>query len=194
MPRHLYAIDGRRARDRAKPERELDAPDTAGFSAAPREQRIAVVIAERHAPMRQTLRALIEAEHDLVLAADTADLALAETAARRAPPPVLVLDAALVADPLPGSVAELRARVWPVPVVVLLTDVLPSLAERVLRAGASGVVLKERADAELADAVRTAAKGEAFFSIMLRAPLGRAAGFHGHDDGVLRISRFRQAT
>ena len=114
-----------------------------------------------------------------MLIADTADLAFAETAVRHASSPVLVLDAALVAGPLPEAVGELRARVSPVPVVVLLIDALPALAER--------------ADSELADAVRTAADGKAFLSIALRAPLARGAGFHGHTDGLLRIFASRQA-
>src|SRR5947209_9354294 len=195
MPRHLRhprVVQGPVAPDQVSAERAWNSLDLER-AAEPPASAVAVVIAERHVPMRRTLRAVIDAERDLVLTADTADLAFAETAVRHASSPVLVLDAALVAGPLPEAVGELRARVSPVPVVVLLIDALPALAERVLHAGASGVVLKERADSELADAVRTAADGKGFLSIALRAPLARGAGFHGHTDGLLRIFASRQA-
>jgi DNA-binding NarL/FixJ family response regulator len=48
--------------------------------------------------------------------------------------------------------------------VLLTLEESPVLAQHVLTCGALGYVLKDRADAELADAVRAAARGERYIS------------------------------
>ncbi len=148
-----------------RPEPHLSTPaesDADARGVAP--PTVAVVLAERHAPMRRTLRGVIEAEDDLFLVADTADLATGELWAARASEPVLVVDYRLVEEGAAYGVADLCARVHPVPVVVLSSDAVPSLVARVLQAGASGFVLKEHADSELPQALRAVARGEEFVS------------------------------
>lgn len=125
---------------------------------------IAVVLAERHAPMRRTLRGLIEAEDDLVLLAATGDHSAAELRATRARGSVLVVDYRLLDGRAGYGVADLCARVQPVPVVLLCSDTFPSLIVRLLQAGASAFVLKEHADTELPQALRAVARGEEFVS------------------------------
>src|SRR5437016_2029919 len=98
---------------------------------APASQPIAVVLAERHAPMRRSLRVVIEAEDDLFLVADTADLDIREQWAARASEPVLVVDYRLVEEGAAYGVSDLCARVHPVPVVVLSSDTIASLITRV---------------------------------------------------------------
>jgi DNA-binding NarL/FixJ family response regulator len=130
----------------------------------PAPEQIAVVLAERHAPMRRTLRRLIEAEEDLVLLAATGDHTSAEFWAARASGSIVVVDHRLLEDGTGYGVANLCACVRPAAVVLLSNEAFPALILRALRAGARAFVLKEHADTDLPAALRAVARGEEFVS------------------------------
>jgi DNA-binding NarL/FixJ family response regulator len=120
----------------------------------------AVVIAHRNRLMRAGFSALLDDSDEVAVAADVANLEEALALIPRTRPAVLLLDIGLL--DLDGLDALRRIA----PRVVLVADghaaelLLPAL-----RAGVTGVVLEEDADAiELVRAVRAVAAGEGFLS------------------------------
>lgn len=124
---------------------------------------IRVVLAEDHALLRSSLGVLLDAEEGVEVVAEAGDL---ESAVRHvgAAPHVLVLDLGMLGGSAREVIGKLRARARGTQVVLLTMDESPVLAQYVLAAGALGFVLKDRADEELALAVRAAARGEEYVS------------------------------
>jgi two-component system, NarL family, response regulator NreC len=94
-------------------------------------------------------------------------------------PCVLVIDLKLTTGGSTDELRELRAQAPETEIVVLTMERSPLAAQQAIDAGAVGFVLKDRADSELATAIRCAARGDEFVSSHV-APgldaLRRAAG------------------
>lgn len=141
----------------------------------PRPTRFArpvrVVLADSHPMMRSTLRLLIEAEHDLHVVGEAGDLETAVRQSRGLRPDVLVLDLLLLAGSGRLALAHLRDALPASRLVAVTMEDSPGLARHSLAGGASAFVVKDRADSELADAVRDAARGRQYVGPTLRAKL-----------------------
>jgi two-component system response regulator NreC len=135
------------------------------------ERTLTVVIAERHARMRASLRALLEASPCLHVAAEAGDLALMRQHIAGHRPDVLVLDLRMPDGSGIEALRELSSAGRTPGVVVASADDSPAFARRALAAGAAGFVLKDRADVDLPAAVRAAADGERFVSEPLASRL-----------------------
>jgi two-component system response regulator NreC len=138
---------------------------------------ISIVLADDHAAMRQILRTLLDGEADLVVLAETDSLQSVAGHVRTHHPDVLVLDLGM---PDHGSGIEALTRLSReargTNIVVLTMNDDPTFARRVLDNGAIGLVLKELADSDLPEAVRSASRGRGYVSPLLAAKLtGRAA-------------------
>ncbi|HSO99029.1 MAG TPA: response regulator transcription factor [Solirubrobacteraceae bacterium] len=120
---------------------------------------IRVVLADDHAPLRRTLRLLLEREDDLELVAEAGDLetALREVRARR--PDVLVVDFRMPNGSSAERIGRLHEQSPRTAIVVITMHENPMFADHALEAGAIGFVRKDAADLELPDAVRSAARG-----------------------------------
>lgn len=137
-----------------------------------------IVLAVEHAVVRSGLQLLLHGEHGLRVVAEAgdADGALRLTGARR--PTVLVLDLGLPGDPPAFETIRAVSEMAPDTAIVVLTaQEDPSSARAALTAGAVAYVLEEAADAELLEAVRTAARGGRHVSPRVGAALA-AAGAH----------------
>jgi two-component system response regulator NreC len=141
------------------------------------DDEITIVLADDHAVMRSGLRMLLDAEAGLrvVAEAGTVDDAVRLTKAHR--PTVLVLDlnmpgasTASSLDALPALAAEAPAT----SIVILTMQENPEYARNALQAGAKAYVLKEAADTELVQAVRSAATGETYLHPRLGAQIAAA--------------------
>src|ERR671936_1326640 len=157
---------------------------------------ITIVLADDHAVVRSGLRMVLEREggFEVVSEAGDADSALRTVLGHK--PTVLVLDLNM-----PGELTSLDAipRVQEVSpatrVVVLTMQEDPEFARRALRAGAAGYVLKEAADDELVDAVRSVAGGATYLNPRLGAilaaappePAGPPDDLTEREVGVLRL-------
>jgi DNA-binding NarL/FixJ family response regulator len=117
-----------------------------------------VVLADGHSMMRSTLARLIDAETDLHVVEQAADLASAVQQSRRLRPDVLVLDLSLLAGSGRAALARLRDALPWLGIVAVTMDDSARLARHSLAGGASAFVVKDRADRELPDAVRGAAR------------------------------------
>jgi DNA-binding NarL/FixJ family response regulator len=120
---------------------------------------IRVLLADDHAVVRAGLTALVNAERDMRVVGEAADGEAAWRAAQELAPDVLVVDLSM---PVLGG-AETAARVRRdcpgVKVLALTVHEERLYLTQLLRAGASGYVLKRAAPADLVRAVRTVAAG-----------------------------------
>ncbi|HEX2265080.1 MAG TPA: response regulator transcription factor, partial [Solirubrobacterales bacterium] len=105
------------------------------------------------------LRAMLEAEDDLRVIGEAADAPGAQKLVRDRRPDVLVLDLQMPGAEPAVDVPALRAEVPATAIVVLTMQADPRRARDLLRAGACGYVLKQAAERQLTEAIRTAARG-----------------------------------
>lgn len=118
-----------------------------------------VVLADDHAVVREGLKALLNSQPDIEVIAEAADGEAAWRLAREFSPDVLVMDLSMPV--LGGAEATVRVkRDCPrVKVLALTVHEERVYLTQLLRAGASGYVLKRAAPAQLVGAVRTVAAG-----------------------------------
>jgi DNA-binding NarL/FixJ family response regulator len=122
---------------------------------------IKVLIADDQAMVRQGFGALLGAQPDIVVVGDAADGATAVSQARDLAPDVVLMDIRMpVMDGL-----EATRRIGAGPKVLILTTFdLDDYVYEALRAGASGFLLKDAPAADLINAVRVVAAGEALLA------------------------------
>jgi DNA-binding NarL/FixJ family response regulator len=136
-----------------------------------RPEKIRIFLIEDHAVMRDGLRKLLEEEPDLVVCgeAENARSAFAGLEAR-------LPDLAIIDISLPGTnglelIKNLKARYPQLRMLVLSMHAEGLYAERVLRAGAHGYVMKHAPARQLLEALRTVLKGEVYLSPALSSRL-----------------------
>jgi DNA-binding NarL/FixJ family response regulator len=139
-----------------------------------------IVLADDHAVVREGLKALINAQLNMMVVGEAADGEAACRMARELSPDVLVMDLSM---PILGG-AEATARVRrecpSVKVLALTVHEERVYLTQLLRAGASGYVLKRAAAAELVRAVLTVAAGGTYLDPAMAGSL--VEGYlDGHD-------------
>jgi DNA-binding NarL/FixJ family response regulator len=128
---------------------------------------IKVLIADDQAMVREGFGALLAAQADMVVVGAAADGAQAVTESRRLDPDVVLMDIRMpVLDGLEATRRLLAGRPPDAPprVLVLTTFDLDDYVYEALRAGASGFLLKDAPAADLVNAVRVVAGGEALLA------------------------------
>lgn len=126
------------------------------------EREITVVLADDHNVIRAGLRAMLEAETDIRVIGEAADAPAAQKLVRDRRPDVLVLDLQMPGAEPARDVPALREDAPGTAIVVLTMQSDPRRARELLRAGASGYVLKQAAERQLTEAIRTAAGGGSY--------------------------------
>jgi DNA-binding NarL/FixJ family response regulator len=124
------------------------------------DQRVHVLVAERHPAVRRALRAAIDGPfvyHEAATALDALSKTIELT------PDVVVLDAALPVFENLEFTTQLGRLVNGVKIVIVGVYESAELARRFRDAGAHGYVLKTDVGALIVDAVRTVAAGGTFF-------------------------------
>jgi two-component system, NarL family, response regulator NreC len=132
---------------------------------------ISVVLADDHTMVRSGLRMVLEAEDDLEVTSEAADVkgAIRKLMAHR--PNVLVLDINMAGESSLDSLPELREASPDTAIVVLTMQTETEYAREALQAGARGYLLKEAADSELVEAIRTVAAGRNYVQPAIGARL-----------------------
>jgi two-component system response regulator NreC len=132
---------------------------------------IRVVLADSHALMRRSLRLLLDGEDDVEVVGEADDLASVVRYVEDDQPQVLLLDLSMPGGSSVEAISQLRERVPATQVVALTMEDDPVFAQRAFAAGAIGFVMTERSDAELLQAIRSAARGEEYISPQVAARL-----------------------
>jgi two-component system response regulator NreC len=153
------------------------------------------VLADDHRVVRAGLRMLLDAQEDFEVVAEAGDVALTERRVAAYRPSVLILDVNMPGGSSLPSIPRIRDSAPDTRIVVLTMQSDAELAREALRAGATGYVLKEAAEAELIEAVRLAAEGRTYLNPELGARMaaevpGRSGppdGLSGREVEVLRL-------
>jgi two-component system response regulator NreC len=130
-----------------------------------------IVLADDHAVVRSGLRFVLEAEDGLEVIAEAGTVEETLRKVRAIRPDVLVLDLNMGSQSSLEQIPQLRADAPQTAIVVLTMQNEPAFARQALQAGAAAYVLKEAADDELVEAVRTAASGGTYLNPVLGARL-----------------------
>jgi two-component system, NarL family, response regulator NreC len=153
---------------------------------------IRIVLADDHEMVRSGLRLLLENEPDLEVVAEASDVESARRYVRGHHPEVLVLDLNMPGGSGLETIPSIRDESPATQIVVLTAHREPAFARQALGAGALGYVLKDAADDELVEAVRSAVAGERFLDPRLGALLASESsrgpdGLSEREVGVLRL-------
>lgn len=131
----------------------------AGKQGAPPDAVLRIVLADDHPIVREGLKQLVNAQPDMRVVGEAADGEAACRAAGALSPDVLVIDLSMPALGGAEATERIRRECPTVKVLALTVHEERHYLTQLLRAGASGYVLKRAAAAELVRAVRTVAAG-----------------------------------
>jgi two-component system response regulator NreC len=146
---------------------------------------ITIVLADDHRVVRAGLRMLLDAQDDFEVVAEAGDVELTERRVAAYRPSVLILDVNMPGGSSLPSIPRIRDSAPDTRIVVLTMQSDAELAREALRAGATGYVLKEAAEAELIEAVRLAAEGRTYLNPELGARMAaEVPGRPGPPDGL----------
>ena len=127
-------------------------------------QRIRVLIAEDHTIVRQGLSALLRGEADIEVVGEASDGAEATEMAKRLVPDVVLMDVAM--KNLNGLDATRNIKkLFPLMKVLVLTMYdNEEMIFQILKAGASGYLVKDSAMTDLVSAIRAIHQGDSYLS------------------------------
>lgn len=128
-----------------------------------------VLLVDDHAVVRHGLAALLAGEPDLAVCGEAGTVAEALAAADSLRPDVAIVDITLKDENGLDFIREARRRGHAFPMLVLSMHDEATHAEKALRAGAQGYVMKEQGDECLLAALRAVLKGETYLSDAARA-------------------------
>ncbi|MEO6210678.1 MAG: response regulator transcription factor [Gemmatimonadaceae bacterium] len=156
------------------------------------EVTIRVILVDDHAVVRAGLKAVLGASHDIEIVGEASNGADAVALAERVDPDVVIMDLSM--DRMDGAAAtrEMVAKHLRARVLILTMHAEEDYLIPVLEAGASGYLMKNAADLELVDAVRTVARGDMF----IRPSAARilAQGIGKKDPLAAERARFERLT
>lgn len=123
---------------------------------------IRVLLADDHAVVRAGLKAVLGGAKDIAVVGEAGNGREAVDAALRLNPDVVVMDLSM--DEMDGVAAtrELKSRASASRVLILTMHAEDEYLVPLLEAGASGYLVKNAADRDLVDAVRTVAGGQQY--------------------------------
>lgn len=151
---------------------------------------IRVLIVDDHFLVRLGLKTLLDAEPDMMLIGQASNGAEGVKLAERLKPDVTVMDISMPEMDGLEATRRIRSADPSLRVLILTVHAQERYLFAVLKAGASGYVLKSTIDTQLIDAIRTVAAGGAFLypsatQMLLTDYLSRS---ESEDDGYERLS------
>ena len=129
---------------------------------AAKKHRILVV--DDHPIVRQGMALLINREADLEVCGEAEEASAALAAIERLRPDFVIVDLSLNGPDGMDLIKAIRTRSAALPVLVLSMHDELTYAERALRAGANGYIMKQEATTRVLTAVRRILKGEVYLS------------------------------
>jgi DNA-binding NarL/FixJ family response regulator len=128
------------------------------------EEQSRVFIVDDHTMFREGLRQLIENDPALTVCGDAADAATAMEGLRRLNPDVVIVDLTLTDSSGLDLIKSIKADYEDLPVLVVSMHEESLYAERALRAGAMGYVMKNEPAKTVTAAIHSVLRGEMYLS------------------------------
>jgi len=149
-----------------------------------------VLIADDHTIVREGLRSLLEKEPDLVVVAEAGSGSAALQLAREHHPDVVLMDISMPDMNGIDATRMIRAEQSDARILALSMETDRRFVVEVLKAGATGYLLKDCAFAELATAVRAVARDETYLppkiiELVIKDYLQRVPDNAANDNGRL---------
>ena len=149
--------------------------------AKPERAKKRILIVDDHPMMRDGLRQLIANEPDFEVAGEADDVAEALEQAERLKPDLAIVDITLRSSSGLDLIKDLQIR-SPLTAVLVLSMHDESLyAERVLKAGGRGYIMKQEGGRRIIEGIRQVANGQTFVSPAVAARI--LDSFSGHNRG-----------
>ncbi|GAA4590826.1 DNA-binding NarL/FixJ family response regulator [Actinoplanes octamycinicus] len=134
---------------------------------------IRILLVDDHPVVRMGLRGMLDAEPDLTVIGEASDGAEGAELALRERPDIVLMDLRMPGADGVEATGRILAGDRDIKVMVLTTYESDRDILRAIEAGASGYLLKDASPAELADAVRAAARGETVLAPSVASTLVR---------------------
>lgn len=134
---------------------------------------IRILLVDDHPVVRHGLRGMLDAEPDLAVVGEASSGTAGVAAARELVPDIVLMDLRMPDGDGVQATGQILAALPTARVVVLTTYETDRDILRAIEAGASGYLLKDTSPAELADAVRAAARGETVLAPSVASTLVR---------------------
>ncbi len=125
---------------------------------------IRVLIVDDHPIIRHGLNQLISQEEDIEVCGEAEDGPQALAAVEELQPDIVLLDITLKTTNGLDIIGEIRQRMADVPILMLTMHDEARYAERSLRSGAQGYVMKQDPPEQVVQAIRTVLGGEIYLS------------------------------
>lgn len=132
------------------------------FNVVPKKNRVFVV--DDHPIVRQGLALLINREPDLMVCGEAEDAHVAMQAITTAKPDIMIVDISLNGPDGLDLLKDIRTRYPEMPVLILSMHDESVYAERALRAGAQGYIMKQEATDKVLVALRRILSKEIYIS------------------------------
>ncbi len=132
--------------------------------AAVSTQRARILVVDDHPMLRGGLIRLIDQQKDLICCGEAGTVAEAQTAVARHKPDLVILDLRLKGGDGLELIKSLKSRFSDLRILIISQYEARLYAERSLRAGALGYLVKEQAAEEVLDAIRTVLRGEIYLT------------------------------
>jgi DNA-binding NarL/FixJ family response regulator len=151
-------------------------PQEKKISSTNSDQRSRILLVDDHPVVREGLTARIEQQPDLVVCGTAADAHEAVAAVDRLKPDLVVADLSLGGKPGIELVKDLQQLHPELPILVLSIHDEMLWAERVLRAGAGGYIMKSQATMKAVEAIRKVLNGQIWVSARVNDALLQKLG------------------
>lgn len=153
-------------------------------------KKLRVLIAEDHQTVREGVKLLVNAQPDMEVVGEAGDGELAVEEAIRLKPDILLMDISMPNMNGLKATKRLRRLNPDIKILTLTRHTDDGYLQQLIGAGANGYVLKQSAPAELINAIRTVAEGNAYLDPALtRKVMGgyvnRASSLRGENKGDL---------
>jgi DNA-binding NarL/FixJ family response regulator len=130
----------------------------------PRTKRYKVLLVDDHPIVRQGLGLLIDRETDLIVCGEADGAHSAFQAIASLSPDLVVLDISLTGPDGLDVLKEIRTKTASLPVLILSMHDETIYAERAMRAGANGYIMKQEATEKVLVAIRRILQGDVYLS------------------------------
>jgi DNA-binding NarL/FixJ family response regulator len=137
-------------------KREMTAPS--------QSTKCKVLLVEDHPMFRERLAHLINKDLGMAVCGEADNIGDAMGIIRDLQPDIAIVDISLRGSSGLELIKDIRAEGFALPVLVLSMHAEELYAERALRAGAKGYIMKSEASSEVLEAIRTVQRGEVYVS------------------------------